>query len=344
MFAKRMAAHTVRARLKRHRCRRNYCPRVWPRRVRWAHIVTARYVDSLPLYRQEKQWRRMGIDLPRSTLAQWIIKVGQAVQPLINLLNDRLLAGDYLGMDETTLQVLKEPGRAPQNKSYLWVRRGGPPDRPIILFDYDQSRGQTVPMRLLDGFEGYLQTDGYEGYKQVCSTSTITRLGCWAHVRRKFDEALKAQPHPDADSLAGIGLRKIRALYRIEREAADLDDDQRYAKRRHEALPRLNDLRAWLTTHLPLVPRQSALGKALNYAHTQWPSLIVYVERGDLSIDNNPVENVIRPFVVGRKNALFCDTVAGAHATANLYSVIETAKANMIGTVPLLEKAIHRTS
>ena len=149
-------------------------------------------------------------------------------------------------------------------------------------------------------------------------------------MRRKFDEALKAQPHPDADSLAGIGLRKIRALYRIERKAAELDCNQRYAKRQQTAVPRLNDLREWLTTHLPLVPRQSALGKALYYAHTQWPSLIVYVERGDLSIDNNPVENVIRPFVVGRKNALFCDTVAGANATANLYSVIETAKANTI--------------
>ncbi len=295
-----------------------------------AHIVTAKYVDSLPLYRQEKQLRRSGIDLPRSTMAQWMIKAGMAMQPLINLLNEQILAGHYIGMDETTIQVLKEPGRQAQSKSYLWVRRGGPPKHPIVLYDYDPSRSQAVPVRLLEGFAGYLQTDGYEGYAKVCANSSMTRLGCMAHARRKFDEALKSQLKPDPASLPGVALKKIHALYRIEREAAEITSDERRAKRQQEAVPLLNDLRQWLDEHLPLVPKQSALGKALNYLHKQWPGLIVYVEQGDLRIDNNLVENAIRPFVVGRKNYLFCDSVAGAKATANLYSLIETAKANSI--------------
>lgn len=303
-----------------------------------AHIVTAKYVDGSPLYRQEAQLRRIGVDLPRSTLAQWMIKVGQAVQPLINMLNDRLNAGHYIGMDETTIQVLREPGRKAQSKSYIWVRRGGPPDAPIVLYDYDPSRSQDVPVRLLDGFAGYLQVDGYEGYAKVCATDAVTRLGCMAHARRKLDEALKSQRKPDPNSLAGIGLCKIRALYRIEREAKDMDSQQRKAKRQQDAVPLLNDLRDWLDNNLPLVPKQSALGKALNYLHTQWPSLVVYVAHGELRIDNNLVENAIRPLVIGRKNFLFCNSVDGANATANLYSLIETARANKIEPYRYLRK------
>ncbi|EAQ99168.1 IS66 family transposase [Congregibacter litoralis] len=295
-----------------------------------AHIVTAKFVDSLPLYRQEKQFQRMGIDLPRSTMAHWMIKAGDAIVPLVNLLNERMLSGHYIGMDETTIQVLKELGKKAQSKSYLWVRKGGPPGHPIVLYDYDPSRSQAVPVRLLDGFAGYLQADGYEGYGKVCSNGQVTRVGCMAHARRKFDEAVKSQLKPDPHSLPGIALKKIKALYRIEREAADLTSDERRTKRQQEAVPLLNDLRQWLDEHLPLVPKQSALGKALNYLHKQWPTLIVYTEQGDLRIDNNQVENAVRPFVVGRKNYLFCDSVAGAKATANLYSLIETAKANGI--------------
>lgn len=295
-----------------------------------AHIVTAKYVDSLPLYRQEQQLRRSGIELPRSTMSQWMIKAGTAIQPLINLLNELQLSGHYIGMDETTIQVLKELGRKAQSKSQLWIRRGGPPGHPIVLYDYDPSRSQDVPVRLLEGFTGYLQTDGYEGYAKVCAKPGMTRLTCMAHARRKFDEALKSQLKPDPTSLPGIALKKIKALYRVEREAAELTSDERKVKRQQESVPLLDDLREWVDEHLPLVPKQSALGKALNYLHKQWPNLIVYVEHGDLRIDNNLVENAVRPFVIGRKNYLFCDSVAGANATANLYSLIETAKANRI--------------
>jgi transposase len=178
-------------------------------------------------------------------------------------------------------------------------------------------------MRSLEGFAGYLQTDGYEGNAKVCAAPDMTRLGCIAHARRKFDEALKSHLKPDPSSLLGVAFKKIKALYRIEREAAEITSEERKTKRQQEAAPLLDDLRQWVDEHLPLVPKQSALGKALNYLHRQWPGLIVYVEHGDLRIDNNLVENAIRPFVVGRKNYLFCDSVAGAKATANLYSLIE---------------------
>jgi len=300
-----------------------------------AHIATAKYVDGLPLYRQEKKLARIGVELPRSTLASWMVKAGVLVQPLINLLRDKLLAYDVISMDETRLQVLKEAGKSAQSQSYLWVQRGGPPDHPILLYDYDPSRSQQVPIRLLQGFKGYLQTDGYAGYTQVCAENNLIALGCWAHVRRKFDEARKAQPATSSKkkkSLAAVALAKIQALYRIERDIKALPSQERLRIRELRSKPLLDDMRLWLDQHISLVPPTSALGKAMNYTHKQWPKLIVYIEDGRLRMDNNLVENAIRPFVIGRKNYLFCDSVAGANASANLYSLIETAKAN--GTEP----------
>ena len=297
-----------------------------------AHVAVAEYVDGLPLYRQEKKLTRIGVELPRSTLASWMVKAGTLVQPLINLLRDRLLAYDIVAMDETRLQVLKEPGKKAQSQSYLWVQRGGPPDHPILLYDYDPSRSQQVPIRLLNGFCGYLQTDGYEGYAKVCAEQGLIAVGCWAHARRKFDEALKAQqllsPEKQKKSLAAVALAKIQALYRIERDIKTLPAGERQRIRMLRSKPLLDELRIWLDQHIPIVPPRSALGKAMNYAHKQWPKLTVYIEDGRLSMDNNLVENAIRPFVIGRKNFLFCDTVNGANASANLYSLIETAKAN----------------
>ena len=294
----------------------------------------AKYVDAMPLYRQEKKLQRIGVELPRSTLAHWMVRAGELVQPLINLLRDRILGYGIVSMDETRLQVLKEPGRRPQGQSYLWVQRGGPPANPLVLCDYDPSLSQPVPMRLLEGFSGYLQTDGYDAYKKVCDAHGLTAVGCWAHVRRKFDEALNAQRVVSRarrrQSLATTALKQIQALYRIERELKALSPADRQRARQARSATRLAEFRQWLDTHIPLVPPQSALGKATNYAHKQWDKLTVFVEDGRLRMDNNLTENAIRPFVVGRKNFLFCDSVAGAHASANLYSLIETAKANGI--------------
>jgi transposase len=293
-----------------------------------AHVTVSKYQDALPLYRQEQILQRIGVDIPRATLANWMIQAGRLIQPLINLLRDRLLDYDIVQMDETTVQVLKEAGKKAQSKSYLWVQRGGPPDRPIILFDYDPSRSGSVPARLLAGYSGYLQTDGYDGYNAVVSVNVLVQVGCMAHARRRFSDAVKAQGKKKKHGIAHQGLAHIRKLYRIEKQAREMTAEKRHAYRNEHARPVLETLRAWLEKHLPQVPPQTATGKALSYLHNQWSALIRYLDDGRLEIDNNRIENAIRPFVVGRKNWLFSHSVRGVEASANLYSLIETAKAN----------------
>lgn len=295
-----------------------------------AHVCTAKYADALPLYRQEDILKRAGIDLPRATLANWMLKLGELVVPLINLLRDTVLECGVVQMDETTVQVLKEQNKAASTKSYMWVQRGGPPGKPVILFDYDPSRSGAVPVRLLDGFSGFLQCDGYEGYSGVGKREDIVLVGCWAHARRKFDEAIKAQGKKGKAKAgrATKGLAFIQQLYRIEKLAHKVSAQERLRLRQEQAVPLLGEIRAWLDKSLPEVPPQSAVGKALNYLHGQWPKLVRYVEDGRIDIDNNAAERAIRPFVIGRNNWLFSDTVRGAETSARLYSLILTAKAN----------------
>ena len=293
-----------------------------------AHITVSKYQDALPLYRQETILKRIGVELPRATLANWMIQAGSLVQPLINLLRDRLLSYDILQMDETTVQVLKEPDKTAQSKSYLWLQRGGPPDQPVVLYDYDPGRGQEVPKRLLEDFKGYLQTDGYDGYNAVVAVNSLAHVGCMAHARRKFSDAVKAQGKEKPGSNAYRGLALIRKLYRVEKQARKLKPEARHDHRQLHARPVLDELRTWLDGALPQVPPTSATGIALNYLHNEWEKLIRYLDDGRLEIDNNGAENAIRPFVLGRKNWMFSASVKGVKASANLYSLIETAKAN----------------
>lgn len=295
-----------------------------------AHICTAKHVDALPLYRMEEILKRAGIELPRATLANWMIKLGELVLPLINLLRDGVLGYGIVQMDETTVQVLKEKDKAPSSKSYMWVQRGGPPDKPVLLFDYDPSRSGAVPMRLLEGYSGTLQCDGYEGYGAIGKRQGITLVGCWAHARRKFDEAIKAQGKKGKakSGRATKGLAYIQKLYRIEKLAEECTAEERHRLRQAQAVPLLDELRVWLDKSLPEVPPKSAVGKALHYLHGQWDKLVRYTEDGRLAIDNNAAERAIRPFVIGRNNWLFADTVNGAQSSARLYSLILTAKAN----------------
>ena len=297
-----------------------------------AHVAVSKYADGLPLYRQETMFRRLGIDLPRASLANWMVKTGELVQPLVNLLRDDLLASGFVQCDETRYQVLKEPGKSATSRSYLWVQLA--PEPGVVLYDYDASRSAEVPKRLLAGFEGFLQTDGYEGYGALGKETGITHVGCWAHARRKFDEALKAQKSSAKkkrsvkESKALQGLAFIQKLYKIERQIQEKPPDEVHRIRQERSRPVIETLRAWLTESIPRVPPQSLTGKALAYLNSQWPKLIRVLEDGRLPLDTNRVENAIRPFVVGRKNWLFADTVRGAQASANLYSLIETAKAN----------------
>jgi hypothetical protein len=237
-------------------------------------------------------------------LANWIIKCSQALDPLLNLMEQAMHRSPVILMDETTVQVLKEPGKTAQSKSYLWLQRGGPPDEPVILFDYNPSRAQTVPMELLAGFAGYLQADGYSGYNGVVAEGSLIHVGCMAHARRKFSEAVKGQGKNPRQGKAQQGLAWIQKLYRIEKQArtGQLSPPERKAHRQQHAAPVLDKLRRWLDDSLPTVPPGTLAGKALNYLHNEWPKLIRYLEDGRLEIDNNLAENAIRPFVLGRKN------------------------------------------
>jgi transposase len=297
-----------------------------------AHVSTAKFVDGLPLYRQEGILARYKIALSRTTMANWMIKLGDLVVPLINLMHETQLSYDVLQMDETSVQVLKEDGRSATAKSFMWVRRGGPPGQRIILFDYAPSRAGAIPMRILDEYRGYLQSDAYGGYNAAARRDGIIHVGCLDHARRRFVEAVKAQ-HKLAGSERGLApeaLLIIRKLYAIEKLARDagMTAEQRHRLRNEKARPIWDDLRTWLDKNRNATPPQSLTGKAISYLADEWPKLIRYLEDGRLEISNVLCENALRPFVVGRKAWLFSDTPKGATASARLYALVETAKAN----------------
>jgi transposase len=310
-----------------------------------AHVAVAKYQDALPLYRQEQVLKRAGVELGRNTLAGWMLKCGKLIQPLLNLLDEQLLAGPIIHCDETTVQVLKEQGKSPQSKSYMWVRVSGLPTKKIILYDYASSRSGKVAVDLLADYQGYLQTDDYAGYHALGNTSDIIHLGCWAHARRKFVEAQKAAIPKGKKAKAGkadMALGYIGKLYGIERQLKDASPDRRRQVRQEDSRAVLEQLRAWLDKTLHQVLPKGALGKALGYLDRNWDKLTVYIDDGRLSIDNNTAENAIRPFVIGRKNWLFSDTERGAKASAALYGLIETAKANGLEPYAYLQRVFER--
>ncbi|WP_133143830.1 IS66 family transposase [Pseudomonas fragi] len=292
-----------------------------------AMLLTTKYVDGLPLHRFEKVLARHGVDISRQTLARWVIQCCEHFQPLLNLMRDRLLESPIVHCDETRVQVLKEPDRDPTSQSWMWVQASGPPERPVILFDYTTSRAQEVPLRLLADYRGYLMTDDYAGYNALGAQPGIERLACMAHVRRKFVDAQKVQPKGKAGR-ADVALTMINKLYGIERGLKEMTDEQRFAGRQEQSLPVLSQLKNWLEKTQPQVTAQSALGKAVNYLASNWSRLERYIEAGFLPIDNNAAERAIKPFVIGRKAWLFSDTPKGAAASAQIYSLVETAKAN----------------
>lgn len=293
-----------------------------------AHIAVSKYQDALPLHRLEGILNRSGVDIPRNTLANWMIKAGHLLQPLISTLEKTLLSCPVMHCDETTLQVLNEKEKAPTSKSYMWVRVGGPSTQPVRLFHYADSRKGSVACDLLKGYEGYLQTDDYAGYNAVVSKNKIIQLGCWAHARRKFIDAQKATPGKNKTGKADMAISLIAKLYAIEKNIKAQDIEARYQIRQQETVPQIQKIRDWLDKTLHTTLPKGLLGKALSYLDKNWSKLTVYTQDGRLSIDNNPAENAIRPFVIGRKNWLFSASVKGAGASANLYGLIETAKSN----------------
>ena len=248
----------------------------------------------------------------------------------MNLARDHQLGYDYLQMDETRVKVLKEPNTSPQSDKWMWVSKGGPPHQPVVLFDYDPSRGAQVPARLLEGFTGYLQCDGLSSYDTAWHKKELKQLGCFDHARRKFNDAIKVQPKKKTSgpSIADRAMGKINALYRLEREVKEKTPAERYQLRQEIAVPLLDELHTWLTHTLERTDKSGLTYKAIFYTLNQWEKLIRYCEDGRLEINNAGAENAIRPFAVGRRRWLFCDTPKGARASAIHYSLIETCKAN----------------
>lgn len=305
-----------------------------------AMLYTVKFVDGMPLTRFGRVLERHNAPVPSQTLARWVIAGSKLLQPLHNLMRDILLDCSLIYMDETVVQVLKEPGRVPSSNSYMWVQAGGPPDKRVVLFDYDPSRSGKVPTRLLECFEGYLMADGYSGYNEIANSPGIWRLACWAHVRRRFVEAVRVQPKGKRGK-ADEAVALIGKLYRIEREFKDSSPQERHLARQSQSVPALADIHAWMIKTVPLVTPKSALGTALAYMKNLWPMLTRYTERHDLPVDNNRAENSIRPFVVGRKAWMFSDTPAGAHASAVIYSLVETAKANGVEPYAWLRRVLR---
>jgi transposase len=297
-----------------------------------AYIIVAKYCDALPLYRLEKILARYGGSITRTSMANWIMRLCDTFMPLINLMKEHQRTSDYLQADETRLQVLKEPGKSATSDKWMWLIRGGPPDQPVVIFEYDASRSAEVPSRLLEGFSGSLQTDGYAGYNQVCRENDITRIGCWDHARRKFKDASKAMPvkqkHNGKISKADIALSKISKLYAIEGNLKSMTPEHRYQQRQQLSLPILEDLKGWLEKNISKLPKDSLTYTAMYYTLNQWETLTGYCDNGHLRISNILAENAIRPLAIGRRNWLFSDTPKGAQGSATCYSLIETAKAN----------------
>ena len=295
-----------------------------------AHVLTGKFVDAVPFYRQEKQFIRLGIDLSRTSMSAWTMKGAEVCQPLLNLLQDEILVGPYINMDETTIQVLKEPGRDPTSKSYMWIFRRGDPEKPVLVYQYHPSRSGKVAADFLCDFQGYVQTDGYSGYDFLDQKKGIHHLGCLAHARRKFMDVVKAQGKNRKAGSADVALGYIKELYKIEKEGNDLPFKDMYKLRQEKSKPILEKFHEWLLKKAMQTPPKGLLGKATTYALNQWDRLVGYLADGRLSPDNNAAENAIRHFVIGRKNWLFGGTPEGAAASALFYSLIETAKANKL--------------
>ncbi|NDD92903.1 IS66 family transposase [bacterium] len=309
-----------------------------------AFIAVQKYLFSCPLYRMEYLFKGAGIELSRHVMSLWMIKLAEALKPLYQRLEDRLLAGDYLHMDETTLQVLREPGRSATTNSYVWVRTSGVHGQgpPIALYHYSPNRSAAVATALLGNFRGTLQTDDYSAYGSALKTrGSIVHVLCWDHTRRYFWEAYQQiakanRPNTTAERV----LKLIGKLYKVEARAKDLSNDGRKALRKAESKPLLKKIHALCAAKRPGLSNDSLTAKAIDYMFDNWHELNLYADDGAMNISNSPAEQRIRPFAVGRRNWLFSCSPEGAEASSIIYSIVQTAKLNGIEPIDYLTDAI----
>jgi transposase len=291
-----------------------------------ASIIDEKYVMGTPLYRLEQQWARRGPAISRQNMSNWVIHAAQSwLEPIYEHMKAELLKQNIAHADETTVQVLHEDGKKSESKSYMWLYRSGRYGPGIVLYEYQPSRAREHPREFLQGFKGYLVTDGYAAYNGI---PDVTNAGCWSHARRGFDEALKAAGKAKKDSKAMEGLEFCNKLFSLEREFVDYEPEKRYEERLLQSEPLLEAFLAWLHETKDLSLPQSHLGKAIQYCLNQWEPLNTFLLDGRLEISNNLAERSIKPFVIGRKNFLFCNTPKGAKASAITYSLVESAKEN----------------
>ncbi|MBI2269282.1 MAG: IS66 family transposase [Bacteroidetes bacterium] len=291
-----------------------------------ATIITDKYLDHLPLYRQLKRYERMGIKLNDSTFSDWVQQTARLIEPLYDELKRQVLNEHYLQADETPIKVLDpDKKQGTTHRGYYWVYHS--PQKRLVLFDYQQGRDRGGPSEILKDFNGFLQTDGYGVYDDFDKKDNITQLNCWAHARRMFDEA------KDNDKQrAEFALIKIQQLYELERKAKEefFTHEQRCVLRQEQALAVLNELEQWLKVNIIQVTPKSLIGKAIAYTLVRWEKLYRYTQYGELEIDNNLVENAIRPVALGRKNYLFAGSHQAAQRAGMIYSLLASCKHNGI--------------
>ena len=295
-----------------------------------AHVAIAKYTDHLPLYRQSAIYSREGVELSRSTLADWIGQICRLLRPLNNALCQHVLQADKIHTDDTPVPVL-QPGRKSTKQGRLWGyltddRPAGVERAPAVWFAYSPDRKAKWPAEHLQGYEGILQADGYAGYDAICEADCVIGAGCWAHVRRKFYDIDKVQP----DGFAREVLEAIASLYGIEKSIKGQSAQERCQVRQARAGPILQQLQTRLRKVRSEIPKKLPLAKAIHYALARWEALVRYVDDGRIEIDNNAIEREIRPIALGRKNYLFAGSDAGGERAAMMYGLINTAKLNAL--------------
>lgn len=296
-----------------------------------AHVALSKYEDHCPLYRQERIWQRIGVDIPRSTLCNWMLMSAERLQILMPLMRQEIISLDYARADETPVQVLEENKVRTSKRAYMWVFASGRTEKAIIVYNFAMTRAGRVAEEFFTDFNGFLQTDGFAGYNSICSTDNVTSVGCMAHARRKFIAIVKMAKTTGA---AHYAVAIIAKLYKIEADIKtnkfDFDKIREY--RQQHSKPIILEFKDWLTQKQKQAPPKSPMGQAIYYFIAHWDALVIYLEHGFLDIDNNFTEQRIRPFSIGRKNWMFMGNERGGEAAAIFFSLIESAKANKLNT------------
>lgn len=309
-----------------------------------SHVLVSKYVDHLPLYRQEGMLQRLKVDIVRSTMSHWMLRCAKLLAPLVEELKRDIRESSYAQADETRLQVLNEPDRPNKSKSYLWGYRAiGPLIGVVVVFEYQPARHAKYAENFLKSFEGHLQTDGYIGYQGLRDRKSITSYGCMAHARRKFMDIIKANKKA---SKAPQAVAFIAKLYKVEKRAREeeMSAAKRCELRQKESKPILDDFKRWLDESMQKVPPQSAISQAIRYTLNQWKYLKNYINNGVVEIDNNYLENAIRPIAVGRRNWLFSGSVEGAKASSIIYSLVQTCRANGVEPYAYFKTVLNKIS